>query len=62
MESRLRVGKPYATKLFSFDEYSLEHLMPKKYEKNWPLTEGYDDDQRKSMINTLGNMAMLPQR
>lgn len=62
MESRLRVGKPYATKLFSFDEYSLEHLMPQKYEKNWPLTEGYDDDQRKSMINTLGNMAMLPQR
>lgn len=62
MESRLRVGKPYATKLFSFDEYSLEHLMPKKYEKNWPLTEGYDEDLRKSMINTLGNMAMLPQR
>lgn len=62
MESRLRVGKPYATKLFPFDEYSLEHLMPKKYEKNWPLTEGYDEDLRKSMINTLGNMAMLPQR
>lgn len=62
METRLRAGKPHATKLFAFNDYSLEHLMPKKYEKNWPLTDGYDEDLRKSMINTLGNMAMLPQR
>lgn len=62
METRLRAGKPHATKLLSFNEYSLEHLMPKKYEKNWPLTEGYDEEERKFMINTLGNMAMLPQR
>ncbi len=62
METRLRSDRPFATKLFPFEEYSLEHLMPKKYEKNWPLTDGYDEDQRKSMINTLGNMAMLPQR
>lgn len=62
METRLRVGKPHATKLFAFDEYSLEHLMPKKYEKNWPLKAGYDEETRKFMINTLGNMTMLPQR
>lgn len=62
METKLRAGKPHATKLYSFDEYSLEHIMPKKFEKNWPLIEGYDEDTRKSMINTLGNMAMLPQR
>jgi len=62
MESRLRTGKPHATKLFAFEEYSLEHLMPKKFEKNWPLTDGYDEETRKFMINTLGNMAMLPQR
>lgn len=62
MESRLRLGKPHATKLFAFNEYSLEHLMPKKYEKNWPLLDGYDEDTRKFLINTLGNMALLPQR
>ena len=62
METRLRSGRPHATKLYPFEEYSLEHLMPKKYEKNWPLTDGYDEDARKFLINTLGNMAILPQR
>lgn len=62
MESRVRHRQPHATKLLSFSEYSLEHIMPKKYEKNWPLRSGYDEEIRKKMINTLGNMAMLPQR
>lgn len=62
METRLRSGRPHATKLYPFEEYSLEHLMPKKYEKNWPLIDGYDEDARKFLINTLGNMAILPQR
>lgn len=62
MESRLRTGKPHATHLYAFNDYTLEHLMPKKYEKNWPLNDGYDEDTRVMMINTLGNMAMLPSR
>lgn len=62
METRLRSGRPHATKLYPFEEYSLEHLMPKKYEKNWPLIDGYDEDAREFLINTLGNMAILPQR
>lgn len=62
MESRLRAGKPHATRLYPFSDYTLEHLMPKKYQKNWPLTDGYDEDTRNQMINTLGNMAMLPSR
>ena len=62
METRLRSGRPHATKLYPFEEYSLEHLMPKKYEKNWPFIDGYDEDARKFLINTLGNMAILPQR
>lgn len=62
METRLRSSRPHATKLYPFEEYSLEHLMPKKYEKNWPLIDGYDEDARKFLINTLGNMAILPQR
>lgn len=62
METRLRIGKPHATKLYAFDGYSLEHLMPKKWEKNWPMSSGYDEDARKFLINTLGNMAMLPSK
>lgn len=62
MEGRMRSGKPHATKLYAFEEYSLEHLMPKKFEKNWPLIDGYDIDERKFMINTLGNMSLLPSR
>lgn len=62
MESRVRNGQPHATKLLPFSEYSLEHLMPKKYEKNWPLSAEYDEEKRRMMINTLGNMAMLPQK
>lgn len=62
MESRVRNNQPHATKILSFSEYSLEHIMPKKYEKNWPLNDGYDEEIRRMMINTLGNMAMLPQK
>lgn len=62
MESRLRHNQPHATKLLAFSDYTLEHLMPKKYEKNWPLNKNYDVDMRKKMISTLGNMAMLPQK
>ena len=62
MESRVRNNQPHATKILSFSEYSLEHIMPKKYEKSWPLNDGYDEETRRMMINTLGNMAMLPQK
>ena len=60
METALRAGKPHATKLDTFDKYSLEHLMPKQWEKNWPLAPDGDVNQRNSMLLTLGNMSMLP--
>lgn len=60
METALREGKPHATKLDTFDKYSLEHLMPKQWEKNWPLPPNGDANQRNSMLLTLGNMSMLP--
>lgn len=60
METALREGKPHATKLDTFDKYSLEHLMPKQWEKNWPLGPDGDANQRNSMLLTLGNMSMLP--
>lgn len=62
IESRLRNDQKHATKLHPFKDYELEHLMPKKYEKNWPLSEDYDKDQRRQLIETLGNMSLLPSK
>lgn len=62
IESRLRNDQKHATKLHPFKDYELEHLMPKKFEKNWPLPEDYDEDQRRRLIETLGNMSLLPSK
>lgn len=62
MESRLRAEEPHATKLFEYQAYSLEHIMPKKYEKNWPLDEDSDEKLRETLILTLGNMTLLPMK
>lgn len=60
METALREGKPHATKLYPFDTYSLEHLLPKNWQDNWPMLDGYDKDQRDDLKLCLGNLAMLP--
>ena len=60
MESRIRKQHMHATQLFPFKEYSLEHMMPQKYQKHWPLPPSMDAEEREHRIHTLGNMAMLP--
>lgn len=60
METALREGKPHATKLYPFDTYSLEHLLPKNRQDNWPMLDGYDKDQRDDLKLCLGNLAMPP--
>lgn len=62
LETSIRGGKPHATKLYPFDRYSLEHLMPKSWKDNWPLTEGINEEQRKDAVFCLGNLAILPQK
>ena len=62
MESRLRNGEKHATKLRPYTEYELEHLMPKKFEKNWPLYKNYSEEDRRQLIETLGNMSILPSK
>ena len=53
------------THLHRLSNYSLEHLMPKKWEKNWPLPECNTEETKKlvetrnSLINTLGNMGII---
>lgn len=62
LETAIREGKPHATRLYPFDRYSLEHLMPRSWKDNWPLTEGITEEQRDEAISCLGNLAMLPSR
>ena len=62
METALREGKPHATKLYPFDNYSLEHLLPKSWQDNWPLIEGFDKDERDDIKLTLGNLPLLPSK
>ena len=49
-------------------DYSLEHLMPQKWEKNWPMPKGLSELQqinfkstRNQAIKVLGNMGIITQ-
>ena len=49
--------------LRGIDEYSLEHLMPKKWINNWNKPRGHDAImERDRIILTLGNLAIIPQK
>jgi hypothetical protein len=39
--------------------YSIEHLMPQKWQKNWPLTDGVNELERDSLVQSLGNLTLL---
>lgn len=65
LEYHLRDNKKSATCLKPLKKYSLEHLMPQKWEKAWmptPLPKDLDDfrEQRNNAVKTLGNMAIIP--
>lgn len=62
LETAIREGKPHATKLYPFDRYSLEHLMPRSWKENWPLPAGVTEEDRDDAVYCLGNLAMLPQK
>lgn len=61
LESRIRPDFS-STALLGFNNYSLEHLMPKKWRNNWPSCNDEDKARlRDSKILTLGNLAIIPQ-
>lgn len=62
LETTIREGKPHATKLYSFERYTLEHIMPRSWKENWVLCEPYTEDDREDAIYCLGNLAMLPSK
>lgn len=61
IESYIRPANS-ATLLLGFDKYSLEHLMPKNWQRNWPACSSDElAQQRDSKLLTLGNLAIIPQ-
>lgn len=61
VESGIRPSKS-AVALLGFNNYSLEHMMPKKWRNNWDKCNTSEEArQRDSLLLTLGNLAIIPQ-
>ncbi len=61
LESRLRSDKMAATQLYGIGNYSLEHLLPKKWRQYWTVPA--DEDivkQTDFALYTFGNLAIIP--
>jgi hypothetical protein len=41
---------------------AIEHIMPRKWQANWPLMEGGRDGERDRLIHNLGNLTLLTDR
>lgn len=61
IESAIRPANS-ATALLGFNNYSLEHMMPKKWRNNWGESPDKDNPRaRDNKLLTLGNLAIIPQ-
>lgn len=61
IESRIRNIKN-STQLLGFNKYSLEHIMPKKWENNWNIPKAnYTKEDRNNLLLTLGNLTIITQ-
>ena len=61
IESHIRPDN-IAVSLLGYDQYSLEHLMPKKWRNNWEPCESDEKARtRDSKLLTLGNLAIITQ-
>lgn len=68
LESKMRKMDKSQTVLMPYCNYSLEHLMPQKWEANWPIPQSVQEaeifefkENRKKALSTLGNMAIITQ-
>jgi uncharacterized protein with ParB-like and HNH nuclease domain len=62
IETKIRKNNLHSSKLLGISKYSLEHLMPKKWENNWgKLNNQQDIDRRNKKILTFGNLAIITQ-
>ncbi|MFV0366312.1 MAG: DUF262 domain-containing protein [Mangrovibacterium sp.] len=62
IESKIRNRSRQATSLLGINKYSLEHLMPKKWENNWGRVSNKEEREfRNKKLYTLGNLAIITQ-
>lgn len=62
IESKIRNRSLQSTRLLGLNKYSLEHLMPKKWENHWAsLANQTDIDNRNRKLLTLGNLTIITQ-
>ncbi len=62
LESKNRNREKQATQLLGISKYSLEHLMPKKWENHWSTDLNKEQkDVRNKKLKTLGNLAIITQ-
>ncbi len=62
LESKIRNRSKHATQLLGISKYSLEHLMPKKWENKWDSVSTKETkDYRNFKLKTLGNLAIITQ-
>lgn len=58
METKKHTSK-HTTVLRSFESYQLEHLLPQKWSKNWPLPSDITEEDRNQAVFALGNLSLL---
>lgn len=58
LESLLQTPN-HSTQLKTFDAYTLEHLMPKKWKSHWSCEDSISEEDRDLIILTFGNLAMI---
>lgn len=62
LESKHRKSHLHSTALLGINKYSLEHLMPKNWSKNWGTLPTQDDTiKRNRKLLTLGNLTIITQ-
>ncbi|MFN9352880.1 MAG: DUF262 domain-containing protein [Chitinophagales bacterium] len=62
IESKVRNRQLQSTNLKGISEYSLEHIMPKKWENHWgKLSDKEAKQNRDRKLLTLGNLTIIPQ-
>jgi len=60
IESKIRDRAKHSTSLLGLNRYSLEHLMPKKWENHWGLISNEKDKiNRNRKLLTLGNLTII---
>lgn len=62
IESKIRNRHKQSTQLLGFNKYSLEHLMPKKWENHWESSLNEEEiKKRNRVLLTLGNLTIITQ-